>query len=615
MTPRFLVFLCVFCLALIPAAVAQRNAPIGTVPPQPVDMNLKVRRDGKTEIPLRIVGKANEPLKYLIRVPPEHGRLSEPHATEREVSTVIYEPPADLGITSDKFSYAVQNSLGVSASVGVNITIVDTPAQLSFPDTLDFGKIRAGATNYRMLELSNHGGMVATGEVFVDPPWKLEGKNGYRLRAGDVAVFKITFAPEAGGTFEGVARYTSEPEHSTTLRGNAIAAISANPTRWVLQQAPGDPVRTGSFELSNQLDEPRTVHLKTDPHLKIPAEVTVPPHGTAAIIVEASPSDLQAFDTEIHLEASDLAISVPVHVPTLGPIIHSTTPEVAFGRLRQGPDANAKFELENGGGTTGTVTWEVSPPFKVTENSATLAPGEKKSFTVAIETKTPNRYRTWVHFKVGGQSFDLPVQAEVIGTQNPSSGPGPVRATRPATSAPDTADTDAPPATPTPEETQAAMLALRDSLPPDMLPTRPPPPGVQVSHITSTSATIEWPTNLSQTSRFRVEMRHIGPGPDHKLQITWSEVRDAVVEVHTPNYATTLKGLMPAQPWTVRVRPLAGTGPAGDPLFTISFKTPARATLRSRMNASSTVEFLFFVLVVLGGWQIWQRLREQRSAL
>ena len=204
-----------------------------------MDLNLRIRREGKTEIPLRIYGKANEPLKYLIRVPPEHGRLSEPRPTEREVSVVIYEPPADLSITTDKFSYAVQNSLGVSGAVDVSITIVDDQPQLAFPDALDFGKIRAGATNYRMLEISNHGGLIATGEVIVDPPWKIVGKNGYRLHAGDVAVFKIIFAPDAGGSFEGVARFTSEPEHSTTLRGVAEAAISAKSGTWVLQQTPG----------------------------------------------------------------------------------------------------------------------------------------------------------------------------------------------------------------------------------------------------------------------------------------------------------------------------------------------------------------------------------------
>ncbi|MEI9896320.1 MAG: hypothetical protein WDN28_21260 [Chthoniobacter sp.] len=149
---------------------------MGAAPPQPVELNIKVRREGKTEIPLRIYGKANEPLKYLIRVPPVHGRLSEPRPTEREVSVVVYEPPADLGITTDKFSYAVQSAVGVSASVEISMTIVDQPPQLTIQDALDFSTVRTGASNFRMLEISNHGGLIAAGDVIVNDPWKIEGK-------------------------------------------------------------------------------------------------------------------------------------------------------------------------------------------------------------------------------------------------------------------------------------------------------------------------------------------------------------------------------------------------------------------------------------------------------
>jgi len=287
--PRLSLIFYVLCLCLgVPAHAERKPAVvIGAAPPQPIELNIKIRREGKTEIPLRIYGKANEPLKYLIRVPPVHGRLSDPRPTEREVSVVVYEPPADLGITTDKFSFAVQSAVGVSAAVEVSMTIVDQPPQLAIQDAINFSTVRAGASNSRLLEISNHGGLIATGDVIVDPPWKIDGKAGYRLRAGDVAVFKIVFSPSVGGKFEGVARYTSEPEHSTTLRGVSESAITAEPAQWVLQQIPGDSTRTGTFELTNQLDEPRTLRLKTDPRVKIPSQVTIPPHGRVMVPVEA----------------------------------------------------------------------------------------------------------------------------------------------------------------------------------------------------------------------------------------------------------------------------------------------------------------------------------------
>lgn len=576
---------------------------MGTAPPQPVELTLKVRRDARTEIPLRVYSLANEPLKYLIRVPPEHGRLSEPRQTEREVAVVVYEPPADLAITTDKFSYAVQNSIGVSAAVEVSITIVDQQPQLSFPDTLDFSTIRAGSTNFRMLEITNHGGQIATGEVIVDAPWRIVGKTGYRLRTGDTAIFKIIFAPDAGGLFEGVARFTSEPRHSTTLRGESEAAISANPARWVLQQTPGDPVRSGSFELSNQLDDSRTLNLKTDPRLKIPAEMTLAGHGKATIFVEASPRDVQGFDTEIHLEAPDISIAIPIHVPTLDAVVRPTAPAVIFGRLPTGPDATAQFELENIGGAPGTVSWEISPPFSVTEFSATLQPGEKKSFTIGLDTKVPNRYRTWLQFKIGAQSFDLPVQAEVIGAQMPIPG----LASKPRT------NNNAPPpgpVTPIPKEPSAAVLALRAYLPPELVPILPPPKGVQVNRLTPTSATIEWPASLSTATHFRVEMRHLGPGSDHRLQVTWQPSSGIAMENRGSTYAVVLKGLQPAQPCAVRVFPQPATDAGTKPLFTVSFITPQSTSLFS-FRKISPLQWLLIAFFGLLAWQAWQRWRQR----
>src|SRR5690349_21304489 len=112
-----------FSVLLVPAFSAERKKPakppVGVVPPQPVQLTIKVRREGKTEIPLSIHGVANEPLKFLVRVPPQSGKTSEPKPTGRETATTIYEPSADLNITTDRFFYAVQSNAGVSAPVEV----------------------------------------------------------------------------------------------------------------------------------------------------------------------------------------------------------------------------------------------------------------------------------------------------------------------------------------------------------------------------------------------------------------------------------------------------------------------------------------------------------------
>jgi len=604
--PRLPFLLCAAGLLLMRPAPAEG---VGAVPPEPMELHIKVHREGKTEIPLRIYGKANEPLKYFIRIPPEHGKLSEPRATEREVSVVVYEPPPDLSITTDKFYYTVQSSQGVSGAVQVLLTIVDDPPKLAISDSLDFGKIRAGASNHRMLEISNHGGLIATGQVIVDSPWKIDGKSEYRMAAGEIAVFKIIFQPVAGGKYEGVARYTSDHEHSTTLRGVAETAIAVDPAEWVLEQIPGDPERSGTFELSNQLDQPRTLHLKTDPRLKVPAEITLAPRGKARVTVAAASGDARAWDAEIRLSSEDFSIAVPVRVPALGPVVRLITPAIAFGRLAMGKDGESSFELQNIGGVPGTVNWEIAPPFHVPGNSATLQPGDRKSFPLTIETKTAGRYRTWLQFTVGAQTFDLPVQAEVVAPQQRPSAAAPPAAgagspTEPAHGAFDTKPPASDPRGKLPQSLAADWYSF--------LPLK----GVHVHDITPTSAIVEWPGSLSKATRFRVEMIQLSIERDHLVHSTWLFDNEDPIEARGPNYALILRSLWPEQPYTVRILPLDASGQAGDRLFTVRFLTPPKPPLLARFSGLNLIHVLLVLLTALLAWHFrkwWQARKSFRT--
>lgn len=603
--PRLFLFLCAFCLGWADTSLAERKtAPIvGAAPPQPMEMNLKIRREGKTEIPLRIYGKANEPLKYLIRVAPANGKLSEPQFKEREISSVIYEPPADLGITTDKFAYAVQSAAGVSAAVEVQITIVDQPAQLGIQDRIDFGTIRAGATNHRMLEISNKGGLIASGEVIVDAPWKIEGKATYRLRTDEIAVFKVVFAPDAGGRSEGVARYTSDPQHSTTLLGVAEAAIAANPPQWVLQQTPGESTRSGTFELLNQLDEARTIQLKADARLKVPAQLTLAPHAGANVTVEVASANADGFDAAIQLVAPDFSIAVPVRVPALAAIMRVLPQPMTFGRLAVGAQASEHFTVENIGGASGRVAWEISPPFRTPETSATLQAGEKKDFALELETKLPGRYRTWLKFRAGAQSFDVLVDAEIAST-----GKGVPRTLTGATGAPGSAEA-APPAADTgasPEGSDPAPPPAPMPLP-DWVTDPRLPGGVRVSQITETSAVIEWPASLSPATRFRVDMRQLKIGADHRMEISWVQPTGIPIERKADVYKAVLTDLRPGQPWSVRILPLEASGEAGAALFTVDFFTQGTSSIGSRLTHVSLLQLLVVGLTFLIGWQAWQR--------
>lgn len=102
-----------------------------------------VPRGRKIDIALRIYGRQREQLRYLIKTPPVHGKLSEPRAIERGFSIVTYEPP-DLAVTSERFTFSAQNSAGVPAPVEVAIAITDEAPRLIIPDTLELGELLAG---------------------------------------------------------------------------------------------------------------------------------------------------------------------------------------------------------------------------------------------------------------------------------------------------------------------------------------------------------------------------------------------------------------------------------------------------------------------------------------
>jgi hypothetical protein len=599
--PCLVLFLAAISSVLGADARAQRKEAAGAAPPQPVPLAVKVRRGGKTEIPLRIYGQAHEPLKFLIRAAPAHGRISEPRQTEREAAVVVYEPPADVKITIDKFSYAVQGGVGVSAAVDVVIMLLDEPPQLVIPDALDFPAVPAGGTSTALLEISNRGGGVATGEVILDRQWRIDGNRNYRIAAGDVAVFKIIFAPASGGTFDGVARFSSDPEHSTKLHGESASSITASPARVTLENEVGDPVRTGAFELANLTNEPRVLQLKADARLQLPPQVTLPARGKITVPIQTDAVDVQALDADIHIEAEGFELIVPVKAPKLGPILRTTPSAIAMGRLKTGQAASARFGLENIGGLPSEATWEISAPFRVAQNSSILLPGEKRSFPLEIETKTPGRYRTWLQIKAGGQSVDLPVQAEVI---EPPHKLSESTASKPAPDSPTPAPTDSP--MPEPSDVSSETKAPNMSL--EWASDLTVPRGVKVA-ATSTKATVEWAASMSSATRFRLELRDLGTDAAGNLQVIWRAPTPVPIERRGNTFVATLDGLESGQPWTARILPIDANGTPGRRLFAVNFDTPPKASLLPKISLFGT---LFWVLCALLGWQFFTYWRDRK---
>jgi hypothetical protein len=594
----------VFGLVLpCPVSAAERKEVLAPVPPPAQPLAVKVKRGEPTEIALRIFGKKNETLKYLIRTEPQHGKVTAPKPVEREVSTVVYTPPADLAITRDRFTYAVQNSAGVSASVEVAITIVDEPPALALPEMQDFGSVLAGATAAKTIEIRNRGGGVAEGKVTVSEPWKIQGPATYRLGAGERASFQLIFAPTVGGDGDGTVRFSSEPETSVVLRGVALAALAASPAKVALQNAAGDPVRTGSFELSNQTEKERRARLNAGPRLQVLTEVIVPAQGKVSVPVQTAAADVAALSGEVRVDSEGLILSVPVVAAPVGGIVRATRPTVSFGRIDATKTADSSFELENIGGALASVSWEIVAPFATDEAGTVLAPGEKK--TVAIHTRPaePGKYRAGLTVKHEQQKIELTVEAELLAQAEPVSPI--IRASNVATATPATAGTAD--ASPTDEP---AAPAVKSVVPQELLTDFHLPEGVQLKNVNATAATMEWPATLTTAEMFRLERRRIVPDGDGGIKVQWDPLANVDVTHTGALYTAKLSKLSPGQMYGVRVVAVGPGMEAGQPLFTQYFATPPRPSLMPKITL---LRVLVVVLLVCGVFVLRQR-RAQRAA-
>jgi len=580
---------CALAFALAPqAGTAERKKdPLPEIPPPVQPLMVKVLRGETAEIQLRIHGSRNEPLRFLIRTPPEHGLLTEVRVLNREIGVVTYKPPANAAIVRDRFFYAAQTSVGVSASAEVVINITDPPPDLGLPDALDFSSVPVGSTARKQLEIVNRGGGIAEGKIVIGAPWKIDGPAGYRLTAGARMVLKVVFAPDTPGNFDTLLRCTSQPEASVTVHGEAVSALTATPAKVVLQQdVADDPVRTGSFELTNATDTDRPVALTGGARLQFPPDINVPAHGSVKVTLLSAAKDVAPLADEIRVASSGTTLVIPVRAAAVGPIVRTSRETVAFGRVDAASSAETRLALENIGGTVADVKLEVGTPF-TTEPKTALAPGEKKSVILRTQPAPAGRHRSLLKVKIDQRDLAIPVEVELFAAA------APVPPTEVATDHP----------APSPEieisTPSVAVTAATASLSGEVFGHQRPVSGVKVTAITAHTAVLEWPVALHEATQFRVEYRILEQSPEGALQVRWDALPGVTIRRDGDRYFAALRELESATRFGLRVIPLAPGGDADGPLFVHSFNTlpkrkwwPAITPLRVLLAALAGCGFL-----------------------
>jgi hypothetical protein len=244
---------------------------------------------------------------------------------------VTYVPPDDLGITQDRFSYAVKSNEGVSGAVDVVIRIVDLAADLSVPAELEFPTVLTGSAAEQTIEIANRGGLDAKGKVEVERPWRVEEPAEYScwwrvgavqgdFHTGDGGGIShrapLHFAAGAGhsASWESVGsarRLTSSGAPAAgpaaTRRGQALSRVVNNTARGP----------NGADGGSERLLFSRELLLKAGERIAVPMQTRA--------------SDLAALDEVIRIEGTgDLSAQVKIVSGGVGGVLR--VPEsISFG--------------------------------------------------------------------------------------------------------------------------------------------------------------------------------------------------------------------------------------------------------------------------------------------
>lgn len=568
---------CFFLLSrLAPVTMAAPKVVASPAPPQPMEQKVTVKRGGSVEIPLKIYGTRAQTLGWIIKQPPQHGKLSAVKATGAESAVVTYRPPADVRLGADRFTFSVRSSEGVSAPVEVTIGITDEPPQISTAGDLNFGTLLAGTKAIRTLEISNRGGGFAEGMIEVDPPWKLEGARAYKLAAGERRELKITFAPERAGKFSGEVKFTSQADAAVTLSGVAEDGLAVVPGELVLEQDAGRSLRAAAFEIRNHTDAALEVAVAASPRLLVKRSVQVAAQAAVVLTVQTAEADVEVLDETVVLSAGGFMVRLPVRARALTALVRARPESVVF---QNGAKTDERVILANHGGMPAKVTLGIGAPFSVEERGFVLASGAEKEVVISLAAVAGGGAQGVLQVGFDGGGFEIPVEA--AGSALPVIAPA-LRRLRPT--APGRART---------EDEVAAPVA--------------PGSGVyaaKVDSVSASSATFRWQGALAEGAEFRCFQQVLTTDEEGELVSAFREYTAWKLARAGEANSATVENLEPGKAYLFRIDEVSAT--RANPVAFAQIRTPMPPV---RESFFSLVGVLTGLAIVAACVSIWQRKR------
>lgn len=529
-------------------------------PPPPMPQKIKVLRDSAIEITLKIYGRKNQPITYLVRRPPA-GKITKPKNIELEAAVVEYKAPTDPAVTSDSFEYAARSDLGVSATALVEIEIIDIPAEILAPVELTFGPTLTGTTEKQTIEIVNNGGTVAEGDLFVAPPWRIEVSSRYRLEPGQKRSVAISFSPEQPGDVMGELRFSSQPGRVTTLQGKALPALEARPRSLRLDPIAGALVRAAALEVINNTTEPQTVQVGGSTRVTTDAPLTLNPGQSGTLMVRTRKDDVRPLNGELILESGAHRTAVSIQAEALPGVLQSDSTKIELRATTPGGEPVAEFVIRNLGGGAANADLVTDAEFKLSTNKINLPASAEAKVDVRLIPGLNPPIEGTVEIKSGGSSQRIALSA--IGPPTASTAPTPSKKTaskRPSSKARSGEPT--------------ASEGSTEWSPHETDPTAPIDPVniIRTVAMGPTSCSLEWHVDRTPATKFIAETRELKI-EDGQLVKIWHKHR-AFSVAKTGNYFRgTIEQLQPNRMYNIRVRGLERGGEPGGTIFEASVTT------------------------------------------
>jgi len=532
---------CILSLWACDAASAKKPEPIATPPPFAKTGMATAYLHQPQEIVLQVGGRIFEPLTFMIRKAPRHGKLGELTRTGKNTATVTYFPDASAGPLDDAFTFAAKSfDSPVSAPATVWVRVLEETPVLEHPAGLDFGSVFLGDCVEREVVLKNSGGGKATGLIEVNPPWTVRGSSKFSLPAGSETTVRLVFCPSDERSFSDRLRLGSGQGDSIELSGQGVAPFSWPKGGWIFspeQRANG----AAEFALSNQTPQEKVLAVEWPDFIKADSEIRIPAGAVVSIKAAVVGSLKKVFQGSVNVRSGNFTTQIPLTVYPK-PAKLTVVPEsgLDLGEGRNGEEIKGSFVLKNVGESDAPLHVCAPDEIQILPDPAkiVLGAGEELVFEIHLSSFKPGIHQGRID--IGTPTSDAVHLDYKAALRDGAAASLPVE----------------------------NFLKLPEMPALSSLPPAGKVPPVKIAWLVSSApheVEINWEVTSPETSRYKIQRRKISASDNRQVAVEWIDWPEVKISISGDQASARWQSLPANSRWTIRIIGVDSMGIPGTP--------------------------------------------------